>query len=143
MKEPRIAVLDACVLIPMPLADILLRLAAQGLYQHKWSETIMLEVSRTLRESFGLSAAKAQYREKEIRRHFSEAWVEGFDKLIPKMTNHPKDRHVLAAAVRAKAQIIVTYNGKDFPPAPLLRMRLPRWVHRHFSRPSTKNLHRQ
>ncbi len=119
MKEPRIVVLDACVLIPMPLADTLLRLAAQGLYQPKWSETIMLEVSRTLRESFGLSAAKAQYRKKEIRRHFPEAWVEGFDKLIPKMTNHPKDRHVLAAAVRAKAQIIVTYNGKDFPPASL------------------------
>lgn len=79
----------------------------------------MLEVSRTLRESFGLSAEKAQYREKTIRDHFPEAWVEGFERLIPKMTNHPKDRHVLAAAVRAKAQIIVKYNGKDFPPASL------------------------
>lgn len=119
MKEPLIVVLDACVLIPMPLADTLLRLAAHGFYQPKWSEAIMLEVSRTLRESFGLSVEKVRYREKEIRRHFPEAWVDGFDKLIPKMTNHPKDRHILAAAVRAKAQIIVTYNGKDFPPASL------------------------
>ncbi len=119
MKEPLIVILDACVLIPMPLADTLLRLAAQGLYRPKWSEAIMLEVSRNLRESFGLSEEKVQYREREIRRHFPEAWVGGFDKLIPKMTNHPKDRHVLAAAVQSKAQIIVTYNGKDFPPASL------------------------
>src|SRR2546430_12640051 len=37
------------------------------------------------------------------------------DLLIPSMANQPKDRHVLAAAVRAEAEIIVTYNKKDFP----------------------------
>lgn len=120
MKTPLIAVLDACVLIPMPLADTLLRLAAAPrLYWPKWSDPIMLEVSRNLQKSFGLSAEKARYRETEIRRNFPEAWVEGFEDLIPKMSNHPKDRHVLAAAVRADAKIIVTYNAKDFPPASL------------------------
>jgi hypothetical protein len=35
------------------------------------------------------------------------------------MTNHPKDRHVLAAAVKSNAHIIVTSNLKDFPLASL------------------------
>lgn len=51
----------------------------------------------TLQENFSLSAQKAMYRESEIRRHFPEAWIDGYEDLIPAMTNHPKDRHVLAA----------------------------------------------
>jgi hypothetical protein len=112
--------LDACVLVPMPLADTLLRLAAgPRLYRPKWSDQIMVEVSRTLQESFSLSAQKAIYRENEIRRHFSEAWIEGYEELIPAMTNHLKDRHVLAAAARAGVKVIVTYNLKDFPSSSL------------------------
>ena len=100
----------------MPLADTLLRLAAgPRLYLPKWSDQIMAEVTRTLQENFGLSPQKAMYRESEIRRHFPEAWIEGYENLIPAMTNHPKDRHVLAAAVRARVKVIVTYNIKDFP----------------------------
>jgi predicted nucleic acid-binding protein len=110
------AVLDACVLIPMPLADTLLRLAAAPrLYLPKWTDQIMAEVSRNLIENFGLSEDQAAYRESEIRKHFPEAWVSGYEQLIPVMTNQEKDRHVLAAAVRAQAEIIVTYNRKDFP----------------------------
>jgi hypothetical protein len=109
-------VLDACVLIPMPLADTLLRLAAgPQLYSPKWTDQIMVEVSRNLQEDFGLTAKQAAYREGEIARHFPEAWVEGYQDLIPFMTNSPKDRHVLAAAVRSSSNLIVTYNGKDFP----------------------------
>jgi hypothetical protein len=120
VKSARLVVLDACVLIPMPLADTLLRLAAGPLlFLPKWSDQIMEEVTRTLQENFGLSAQKAMYRESEMRRHFPEAWIEGYEDLIPAMTNHPKDRHVLTAAARAGAKIIVTYNIKDFPHASL------------------------
>lgn len=116
MKDDFIVLLDACVLIPMPLADTLLRLAAwPGLYLPKWSDRKMIEVSRILQEDFGLSAEQAMYRESEIRRHFPEAWVDGYEELIPSLTNHPKDRHVLAAAVRAGAKAILSYNAKDFP----------------------------
>ena len=116
MKGERTVLLDACVLVPMPLADTLLRLATgPRLYRPKWSDQIMVEVSRTLQEDFSLSVQKAIYRENEIRRHFPEAWIDGYEDLIPAMTNHPKDRHVLAAAARAGAKVIVTYNLKDFP----------------------------
>jgi len=120
VKQDRTVVLDACVLVPMPLADTLLRLAAgPRLYLPKWSDQIMVEVTRTLQENFGLSPKKAMYRENEIRRHFPEAWIDGYEDLIPAMTNHPKDRHVLAAAVRAGVKVIVTYNLKDFPSSSL------------------------
>ena len=47
---------------------------------------------------------------------FPSAWVdEGYKLLIPCMGNDLKDRHVLAAAVPSKAELIVTYNKKDFP----------------------------
>ncbi len=109
-------VLDACVLIPMPLADTLLRLAGgPRLFLPKWTDQIMAEITRNLQENFGVTAEQAAYRESEIRRHFGEAWVEGYEDLIPTMTNHEKDRHVLAAAVRSGAETIVTYNLKDFP----------------------------
>jgi hypothetical protein len=109
-------VLDACVLIPMPLADTMLRLAGgPRLFLPKWTDQIMAEVSANLQENFGMTAEQAAYRESEIRRHFGEAWVEGYEDLIPSMTNHEKDRHVLAAAVRSGAETIVTYNLKDFP----------------------------
>ncbi len=113
-------VLDACVLIPMPLADTLLRLAGgPRLYLPKWTDQIMAEVSRNLQENFGVTEEQAAYRESEIRKHFGEAWVEGYEDLIPSMNNHEKDRHVLAAAVRSGAETIVTYNLKDFPPSSL------------------------
>jgi len=108
--------LDACVLIPMPLADTLLRMAeAPRLYLPKWSQTIMDEVTRNLVGKWDMPADKARRREEEIRKHFPEAWVEGFDSLIDAMTNDPGDRHVLAAAVRSHSELIVTYNLRHFP----------------------------
>ena len=61
--------------------------------------------------------SKTAYLERELRRHFRDSWVTGFEPLIRKMTNDEKDRHVLAAAVRAGAQTIVTFNKRHLPPA--------------------------
>ena len=118
----------------MPLADTLLRLAAgPGLFRPKWSDQIMAEVSRTLQQNFNLSPQKAAYRESQIRQHFPEALIDGYEDLIPQMTNHPKDRHVLAAAVGAGVKLIVTYNLKDFPPRHWSRILLRFRAHQLFS----------
>ena len=54
MKDRPIVLLDACVLIPMPLADTLLRLyAGPGLFLPRWSDAIMAEVGRSLRRISG------------------------------------------------------------------------------------------
>ena len=109
-------VLDACVLIPMPLADTLLRLAeAPRFYLPRWSDLIMEDVTRNLIARWGMPVDKARRREDEIRRSFPEARVEGFQTLIDMMTNDPGDRHALTAAVRAQAELIMTYNRRRFP----------------------------
>ena len=54
--------------------------------------------------------------EAELRVHFSEAWISGYDQLVPRMTNDEKDRHVVAAAVHGEAAIILTLNLRHFGP---------------------------
>jgi predicted nucleic acid-binding protein len=107
--------LDACVLLPMPLVDTLLRMAeTPRLYLPRWSGEILNEVSRNLVERFNKTPEQAKHREDMMREHFPEALVENFETLIHSMTNDPKDRHVLAACVMSGTKLIVTYNKKDF-----------------------------
>lgn len=112
----RVAVLDACALIPIRLATTLLWLAEAGVFELLWSDQILDEVQRNL-PKLGISGEKAAHRVSTMREAFGEAaLVDDFDHLIPDMTCDPKDRHVLAAAVRAEADTLVTFNLKDFPP---------------------------
>lgn len=122
MRSDYPAVLDACVLLPMPLADTLLRMAeTPRLYLPRWSEEIISEVSRNLIKKFNKTDVQAQAREDALREHFPEAWVHDYEPLVDLMTNDPKDRHVLAAAVKSDTKLIVTYNSKDFPPSTLAK----------------------
>jgi len=79
----------------------------------------MDEMTRNLIARWGMAPEKARRREGELRRHFPEAWVEGFEPIIDVMTNDPGDRHVLAAAVRSHSELIVTYNRRHLPAASL------------------------
>jgi predicted nucleic acid-binding protein len=116
MNKDYLAVLDACVLVPAGLRDTLLRLAeTPRLYIPKWSEEIFSEVGRSLRNKLGKSEDQVRHLEGELRKAFPEAWVTGCKQLEPSLSNHPKDRHVLAAAIRCNAQTIVTFNLRHFP----------------------------
>ena len=64
----------------------------------------------------GWPTALTAHLEKELHAHFSEAWISGYESLIPRMTNDEKDRHVVAAAVRGEAAIILTLNLRHFRP---------------------------
>lgn len=109
-------VLDACVILPLTLSDSILRLAEAGCFGVRWSAGIMEEVRRNMiGERFGVPPEAADRRLGEMRNAFPFADVEGYESLIPVMSNDPKDRHVLAAAVRSDAHTIVTANLKDFP----------------------------
>lgn len=117
---PKIRVLlDACVLLPYQLSDLLLRLADAELYEPLWSEEILTEVERNLIDRFDVPAEKASRRVGSMRSAFPNAVIEGYEELVSAMTNHPKDRHVAAAAVRGGAALIVTVNLRDFPPESL------------------------
>jgi predicted nucleic acid-binding protein len=114
------AVLDTCILYPATLRDTLLCLAEAGLYRPLWTADILAELQRNL----GVRRGPGSERERQVQvarligemtRAFEDALVTGYEPLIEKMTNDPKDRHVLAAAVRGGAAAVVTFNLDDFP----------------------------
>ena len=111
-----VVVLDACVLFPASLRDTLLRAANARLYRLQLTEEILEEVRRNLANK-GLPKANAQRIYDTIRHQFSEAFITSYQPFISAMPINEKDRHVLAAAVASRAQVIVTQNLKDFPQA--------------------------
>ena len=117
MTFDRPVVLDTCVLVGAGLRDTLLRLAeTPALYSPRWSDHIIGELERTLQKRFGKSPQQTGRLVQELHRAFPEACVSGYSDVIPTLLNHEKDRHVLAAAVRCRAQSIVTFNTRHFPP---------------------------
>jgi predicted nucleic acid-binding protein len=115
----RIILLDACVLVQSTLRDTLLRAAEEELFRPRWSPLIQEEVRRTLVRVGMTDDLRARRLLATMDRAFPDAMVRGFERRIEEMTNHPKDRHVLAAAVAVHAALIVTHNLRDFPSAAL------------------------
>jgi predicted nucleic acid-binding protein len=115
------ALYDACVLYPAPLRDFLLQLAGTGLFRARWSDDIQAEWTRNVLASRPDIAPEQLERTCQLMdAAVPDARVRGYAKLIPTLSlPDPDDRHVLAAAIRGRCDVIVTFNLKDFPPAVL------------------------
>jgi predicted nucleic acid-binding protein len=114
------AVLDANVLYPFLVRDVLLSLADAGLYRPLWTERINHEWTRNLIEKRPEKAAQIAATVEVMNEAFPEALVGHYEDLIGGLQlPDANDCHVLAAAIRSKADVIVTDNTKDFP-APVL-----------------------
>jgi predicted nucleic acid-binding protein len=111
------AVLDANVLYPAPLRDLLMTLAARDLFLPRWTDTIHDEWMRNVLKNLPHVTAERLERTKSLMlKHVPKAMVTGYEGLIAELQlPDPKDRHVLAAAIHANAGVIVTNNLKDFP----------------------------
>ena len=107
---------DACVLYPAPLRDLLMWLALTDLFRAKWTDRIHDEwIGAVLRERPGLKVSLERTREL-MNAHVRDCLVVGFESLIETLAlPDPSDRHVLAAAITAHADLIVTKNLNDFP----------------------------
>jgi predicted nucleic acid-binding protein len=116
-----VVVYDACVLYPSTLRDLLIRIAADGLVQAKWTDDILNETFNNLKANRPDLAPNALDRTRRLMMTaVRDCLVKGYEPLIEAIDlPDPDDRHVLAAAIRAKAQMIVTFNLKDFPPEQL------------------------
>ncbi len=113
-------VLDACVLANHGVCDLLLQLAEKPrLYLPRWSDELLLETERTHLNKLGWPPALAANFQRALRCNFPESLVEDFGHLVERCTNDPKDRHVLACALKCQAEVILTFNLPDFPPAAL------------------------
>ena len=108
---------DACVLYPAPLRDLLVRLANTGVVRARWSAAILDECFRNILEHRPDLKPESLQRTRElITRAVPDCMVIGFEGLIDGLVlPDADDRHVLAAAIRAGAQAIVTFNLDDFP----------------------------
>ena len=115
MRADYPVVLDACVLAEAAVSDLFLRLSEEPrLLLPRWSELIWDETKRTYTEKLGWDEGLADSRIAAAMGFFPEAMVSGFEHLIEACNNHPKDRHVLAAAIHSNTETIVTFNVKDF-----------------------------
>ena len=110
------ALFDANVLYPAPLRDLLIQLAFTGHFRAKWSEDIHQEwINSLLQDRPDLKESDLQKTRQAMDRAVLDCLVEDYDDLVSTLTlPDPNDRHVLAAAIRGRADVIVTINIKDF-----------------------------
>lgn len=118
MEQPVTAVYDANILYRAPLRDLLIRLAQTGLVRARWSRTIHDEWVRNVLKNNPRTSAERLVRTCLLMNEaVRDCLVHDYEGLIETLVlPDPDDRHVLAAAIRSSAEVIVTYNLKDFPP---------------------------
>lgn len=107
--------LDACVLYPTVLREILIGCAARGLFRPLWSPRVLEEWARAARKIEG-GEVIARGEIASLRARFPDA------EIAPKVATEARlwlpdenDIHVLAAASDAGADRLVTFNMRDFP----------------------------
>lgn len=108
---------DACLFYPAPLRDLMIRLAQTRRFHARWTEEIQREwLAALLRNRPELDKTKLQRTTTLINQAVPDCLVTGYGHLIDQLSlPDSNDRHVLAAAIRCDAKVIVTTNLKDFP----------------------------
>jgi len=112
-----VAFFDANVLYPAELRSFLMYLALIGVFRAKWSHDVHEEwISNLLLNRPDLTRQQLERTRALMDRSAVDALVTGYESLIPQLILPDEDdRHVLAAAIHAGANVIVTKNLKDFP----------------------------
>jgi hypothetical protein len=112
-----VALFDACVFYPAQLRDILLRVALSDTFKARWTDQIHGEwIGSLLRDRPDIPAERLTHTRELMNRAVPDCLVTGYEPFIQELTlPDPDDRHVLAAAIRCQAGVIVTLNVRDFP----------------------------
>ncbi|MGZ4523824.1 MAG: PIN domain-containing protein [Mycobacteriaceae bacterium] len=113
---PYTALLDANVLVPYTLTDILLRLSEAGFFRPLWTTEVLAETERTLAHLYpDVDSSRFHDRLAAMDLFFTDATVTGWESLLDSIElPDPDDRHVVAAAVVGGADAIITANLTDF-----------------------------
>ncbi|UNT13395.1 PIN domain-containing protein [Pseudomonas sp. I3-I5] len=124
--SPFTVIYDACVLYPAPLRDLLMHLALTGVYRARGSEQIHDEWTRNVLRSRPDVSETQLYRTVGLmNRAIPDSLVNDYEPLVQGLDLPDEDdRHVLAAAIKCGASVIVTYNLKDFPTEILKRFEI-------------------
>ena len=112
-----VALLDACVLYPAQLRDLLLRAAISDLFKARWTDRIHDEwIRNLLKNRQDISPDRLEQTRQLMNESVPDCLVTGYEPYIGELDlPDPDDRHVLAAAIRCQAGVIVTLNLRDFP----------------------------
>jgi PIN domain len=118
MDRSPTAIIDACVLYSAPVRDLVVRLAQAGLLQARWTDEIHDEwIRNVLKNNPHVVRARLDRTRSLMDAAVRDCLVTDYADLIDSLTlPDADDRHVLAAALRAGAQEILTFNLSDFPP---------------------------
>ena len=94
-----------------------MQLAMSDLYRAHWSEDIHAEWMRNVAANRSDLTIEQLERTRDLMNaHVRDCLVKGYESLIPSLQLPDEDdRHVLAAAIVAGADVIVTFNLEDFP----------------------------
>ncbi len=113
---------DACSLFSPLTRNLLLSLAEGEFFRLRWSERILDEVEQAITRSYAQKgvadgAERAARARGAMERAFEEAAVTGYDGLLSNLGELPDadDAHVIAAAIKTRASVIVTENLRHFP----------------------------
>lgn len=111
------ALYDANVLYPASVRDLLMNLALSDLFKARWTDEIHEEWMSNLLKNQPERRREVLERTRDLMNaHVRDCLVTGYEPLIPSLElPDPDDRHVLAAAIVGRADVIVTYNLKHFP----------------------------
>lgn len=111
---------DANVLYGNEVHDLLIRLGQSGLVRAHWTSAILDEVTRNLGINRSIPAHKLSVLRERMNAAIPGVLVENYHELIEGLKlPDSDDRHVLAAAIKIGADVIVTWNLRDFPPSVL------------------------
>ena len=115
------ALLDANVLYPAPMRDLLLQLTVSDVFRARWTAAIHREwIEALLRHEPHRDRAALERTRDMMDRATRDCLVVGYEKLVPSLRlPDPNDRHVLAAAIAGSCDVIVTQNLRDFPESSL------------------------
>ena len=111
------AIFDACVFYSAPLRDILLEISGEGIFRARWTNQIHDEwIRNVLNNNRHIKREQLARTRQLMDQAVPDCLVVGYEPLVDHLSlPDNNDRHVLAAAIVARAEIIVTYNIKDFP----------------------------
>lgn len=110
------AVLDANVLFPTVLREIMTEAAAEGLFTPLWSDRIIAEWTHAAHKLGALQAGQAGAEAALLRLRFPQAGIECGDEAgLGVQLPDAGDLHVVSCAFSGQADLIVTLNLRDFP----------------------------
>jgi hypothetical protein len=126
--KPSVAVFDACILYPFHLRNIIVQAAVDRLVEAHWTDEIHDEWIRNLAaDAPAIPFERLQATRRLMNDALPGATVIGYEDLIPTVNlPDPEDRHVVAAAIKAGASVILTWNLRDFPATALKKHGLRR-----------------